>query len=78
MKRSKTVSLILLIVAMVAAGYGIALVRRGFGTRETPSVIEKFAATTAREMAVPSNYRQLQNRFSAMPENYSGRHGTFC
>ncbi len=54
MTRSKTVSLILLIVAMVAAGYGIALVRRGFGTRETPSVIEKFAATTEREMAALS------------------------
>jgi mono/diheme cytochrome c family protein len=32
-------------------------------------VIEKFAATTARKMAVPFNYRQLRNPFPPSPEN---------
>ena len=32
-------------------------------------MVEKFAATTARKLAVPSNYRQLRNPFPASLEN---------
>jgi mono/diheme cytochrome c family protein len=63
------VALILLAIAVVAAGYGTVLVRRGFSARGTPSSIEKFAAATALKLAVPSKYRRLPNPFSASPGN---------
>ena len=69
MKTSKAVSLILIALAVGAAGYGLTLVRRGFSALATPSPIEVFAATTAREMAVPSRYRQLRNPIAPSPEN---------
>ena len=69
MKLWKTVSLILLLIVVVLAGFGIALIRRGFSARETPSAIETFVATTARQLAMPSNYRQLRNPFPNSPEN---------
>jgi mono/diheme cytochrome c family protein len=69
MKRWKTVSLILMLIVVVAAGFGIALIRRGFSARGTPSAVEKFAAITARQLAVPSKYRRLRNPFPASPEN---------
>ena len=69
MKRWKTASLILITILVLAAGYGLALVRRGFSTRETPSLTEKFVATTARRLAVPSRYRQLRNPFSPSAED---------
>jgi mono/diheme cytochrome c family protein len=43
--------------------------RRGFSAREKPSMVEKFATTTARKLAVPSKYSQLRNLLSASPEN---------
>ena len=61
MKPWKVASLILIVLAVAAAGYGSILVRRGFSALETPSAIEEFAATTARKMALPSAYRQLRN-----------------
>jgi mono/diheme cytochrome c family protein len=69
MKVSKAFSLALLLVVIIAAGYGVALIRGGFSTRESPSAIEKFVATTARQMAVPSNYRELRSPVVASPEN---------
>jgi mono/diheme cytochrome c family protein len=69
MRLAKTVSLILLATVITAMGYGVALVRRGFSARGTPSAVEKFVATTARKLAVPSEYSQLHNSVSASPEN---------
>ena len=69
MKSWKTALLILLALIIIADVYGIAVVRRGFSARETPSAIEKFAARTARTMAVPSSYKRLHNPFPASPEN---------
>jgi mono/diheme cytochrome c family protein len=66
----KTVSLILLLIVIVAAAVGIALVRRGFSARETPSAVEKLAAITARQLAVPSIYKRLHNPFPASAENF--------
>jgi hypothetical protein len=65
MNLRKIASLALLTLVVVAAGYGISLTRRGFSARETPSAVEKFAATTARKLAAPSSYRQLRNPFAA-------------
>jgi mono/diheme cytochrome c family protein len=69
MRFCKTTWLILLAVVVVSAGYGLALMRRGFSARETPSMVETFAATTARKLAIPSKYSQLRNPVSASPEN---------
>jgi hypothetical protein len=69
MKPWKAVSLILLALAVAAAGYGLILVRRGFSALDTPSAIEVFAATTARKMAVPSGGRQLRNPIMPTTEN---------
>ena len=72
MKFWKVASLILLALAVAAAGYGLTLVRRGFSALDTPSVIEEFAATTARKIAVPSAYRQLRNPIMPSTENIRG------
>jgi mono/diheme cytochrome c family protein len=61
MKPWKVTLLILLALAVAAAGYGSILVRRGFIALAKPSAVEEFAATTARKVAVPSEYRQLRN-----------------
>ncbi len=72
MKPWKAVSLILLALAVTAAGYGLILVRRGFSALATPSAIEELAATTARKLAVPSAYRQLRNPIVPSTENIQG------
>jgi len=72
MKPWKAVLLILIALAVAAAGYGLILVRRGFSALATPSAIEEFAATTARKLAVPSSYRQLRNPIVPSTENIRG------
>ena len=69
MKPWKAFFLILFALAVAAAGYGLILVRRGFSALATPSAIEEFAATTARKMAVPFEYRQLRNPIMPSTEN---------
>jgi mono/diheme cytochrome c family protein len=66
----KKVSLILLLIVVVAAAFGIALVRRGFSARVTPSAVEKLAAMSARQLAVPSIYKRLHNPSLASAENF--------
>ena len=72
MKPWKAVLLILIALAVAAAGYGLTLVRRGFSALETPSAVEEFAATTARKLAVPSSYSQLRNPIVPSTENIRG------
>ena len=72
MKPWKAVLLILIALAVAAAGYGLILVRRGFSALATPSAIEELAATTARKLAVPSAYRQLRNPIVPSTENIRG------
>ena len=72
MKPWKAVLLILIALAVAAAGYGLILVRRGFSALATPSAIEELAATTARKLAVPSAYRQLRNPIMPSTENIRG------
>ena len=69
MKLRKIASLALVAVVAAAAGYTVIVTRQGFSSRGTPSLIEKIAATTARGMAIPSEYRQLRNPIAASPEN---------
>jgi len=69
MKPWKTVLLIVFVLAVAVAGYALTLVRRGFSALATPSEVEVFAATTARNMALPSSYRQLRNPIPPSAEN---------
>ena len=69
MKPWKIVSLILFAGAVVAVGYGVTVVRRGFSALATPSAFEEFAATTARKLAVPSSYRELRNPLPSSGDN---------
>jgi mono/diheme cytochrome c family protein len=52
-----------------AGALGWVTIRRGFSARDNPSGIEKLVATTARQLAVPSQYRQLLNPLSASSDN---------
>ena len=69
MKPWKVVSLVLFALVVVAVGYGLTVVRRGFSALATPSAFEVFAATMARKLAVPSSYRQLHNPLPPSAEN---------
>jgi mono/diheme cytochrome c family protein len=67
----KRTLLLSIIVACIAAGaaFGWVTIRRGFSARDNPSAIETLVATTARQLAVPSQYRQLRNPLSASSDN---------
>jgi mono/diheme cytochrome c family protein len=69
MKPWKVVALILFALAVAAAAYALILVRRGFSALAAPSAVEELAATTARKLALPSEYRQLRNPITPSPEN---------
>ena len=69
MKTWKLVVVALLIFVTCGAVFGWIEIRRGFSARTEPSSIEMFAATTARQLAVPSAYRQLRNPFPASTDN---------
>jgi mono/diheme cytochrome c family protein len=62
---------VIVLIAAVAAAVGVGWyeIRRGFSARGTPSAIETFVATTARRLAVPSDYRPLRNPLPASPQN---------
>jgi len=58
--RKRTLLLLSITVACIgaAAAFGWVTIRRGFSARDNPSAIETLIATTARQLAVPSQYRQ--------------------
>lgn len=68
MKAWKTALIVLLVLIALGTAYGISLLRRGFSARAEPSTIETLLASSARRLAVPSDYRQLHNPFPASPE----------
>ena len=55
-----------------AAAFGWVTIRRGFSARDSPSAMETLVATTARQMAVPSQYRQLRNPRSSSSDVHAG------
>lgn len=58
---------------MVAAvAFGWVTIRRGFSARDNPSTIETLVATTARQLAVPSQYRYLRNPLSLSSHLHTG------
>jgi mono/diheme cytochrome c family protein len=69
MKPWKAILLVLLILVVAVAAYGAILVRHGFSALAAPSALEEFTATTARNLALPSEYRQLRNPLPPSPDN---------
>src|SRR6201998_1578307 len=61
-------------VACIAAGaaFGRVTIRGVFSARDNPSAIETLIATTARQLAVPSQYRQLRNPLSSSSDLHAG------
>ncbi len=60
--------IIVLVVAIVCALYGIRMVHRGFSTRVAPVSLESSLATTMRGMAIPSRYKTMKNPVVVTPE----------
>ena len=69
MKPWKVVIIVHAVVFALIIAFAWYEVRHGFRARETPSSIERLAATVARKLAVPSRYRNLHNPTPATPEN---------
>jgi mono/diheme cytochrome c family protein len=69
MKPWRIVAALILATVMVLMALAGHEIRRGFSARAEPSRVEAFVAKTARKMAVPSNYRSLQNPYGASSEN---------
>jgi mono/diheme cytochrome c family protein len=70
-KRTLLLSITVACVA-AAAALGWVTIRRGFSARDNPSAIETLIATTARQLAVPSQYRQLRNPLSSSSDLHAG------
>jgi mono/diheme cytochrome c family protein len=70
MKKRGTLILILLGVAVLAAGFlAYSLLHNGVSAKATPSAIEVMMARKARHMALPSQARTLANPVPASEEN---------
>jgi mono/diheme cytochrome c family protein len=70
MKKRGTLILILLGVAVLAAGFlAYSLLHNGVSAKATPSAIEVMMARKARHMALPSQARTLANPVTASEEN---------
>src|SRR5579863_1241732 len=70
-KRTLLLSITVACVA-AAAALGWVTIRRGFSARDNPSAIETLVATTARQLAVPSHYRQLRNPLPSSSDLHAG------
>ena len=64
----KRVVLVLLAAAILAAGYGAYVIRRGFSTAAQPSAVETVMGRTVRNLGIPENARSEQNPLTASPE----------
>src|SRR5579862_6679507 len=69
MKVLKTLLLGLLLAALILAGCGWLLVRRGFRATTAPSAWETLVARTMRGLSVPTAERGAKNPFAALPDS---------
>lgn len=65
----RLIAVVVLLALLGAVGYGWSLVRRGFSAHDQPSALESLVARTARSLAVPASYRNLNNPYPATHEN---------
>ncbi len=68
MKRRNAVLLILLAIAILAAAYGTAVIRRGFSAADQPSAVETVVSRTVRNLGIPGSARDEKNPFAPTPE----------
>ena len=61
MKRALVILIIVILVVGVGAFAFLKIAARGFSAREEPTAIEKFAASAARSVAMPSSVKSKQN-----------------
>jgi predicted CXXCH cytochrome family protein len=64
----KRVLLTLVMVVVLAAGYGIYVVRRGFSATDKPSALEMVMAQTVRNLGIPRSARSMHNPLTITPE----------
>jgi predicted CXXCH cytochrome family protein len=76
-KRRNAVLLILLAVAILAAAYGTAVIRRGFSAADQPSALETVVSRTVRNLGIPSSARDEKNPFAPTPEGLQGARELF-
>jgi len=62
------VLLILLAIAIFAAAYGTAVIRRGFSAADQPSAVETVVSRAVRNLGIPSSARNEKNPFAPTPE----------
>jgi len=76
---AKKLTLITLLVGLVVVCiYASIAVRRGFSTRDSPSIVEAFVAQRARDMAIPAKARRMNNPVSASPKVYADARAHFA
>lgn len=61
-----------------AAAFGWVTIRRGFSTRDNPSVVETYVARTTRRLSVPASERNATNPFRPSPELMAEARGHFA
>jgi len=62
------VLLILLAIAILAAAYGTAVIRRGFSAADQPSAVETVVSRAVRNLGIPSGARNEKNPFAPSQE----------
>jgi predicted CXXCH cytochrome family protein len=68
MTRWKTVLLFTLVVATLAAGYGMWVIRRGFSAADQPSALEGVVSRSVRNLGIPGSARREKNPWTATPD----------
>ena len=68
MKRRTAILLILLAIAIFAAAYGTAVIRRGFSAADQPSAVETVVSRAVRNLGIPSGARNEKNPFAPTQE----------
>src|SRR5579864_4278832 len=69
MRKGKIIGILIVVVVIAVAVYGIVVVRRGFSARDNPSWLESTMAGAARSMAYPSAAKHMKNPLPATNEN---------
>ncbi len=69
MKRRRLLAVIIVVALILAATYGIALIRHGFSAADEPSALEKAMARSVRRLAVPGGATNEKNPLPVSPDN---------
>jgi predicted CXXCH cytochrome family protein len=68
MKRHHFVLLFVVVVSVMAAGYGTSIILGGFGANGQPSAIERTVLRSVRDLGIPSSARRQTNPWTASTE----------